>query len=343
MRKTLIHCLPNYPPRYFSINHLLSSYTTVPPHSITWEYLAASVMQLLSILSKLWQFRDKQILCQSRCSILWTFLPFLSVSCLIYLSNSTFLYFFGQLDIHTRYTQPTSPSIYPKWQLTTCTWYNPLFYPTFIPTHIPSHELSPPITSTPTPLDQPIIPLAPPRQPTCLKHPPPWHADYHMSNHINHLTLMPRSASGRSVGNAFLYEPNHYSCKSNECFGNRFFITLKLKFEPLDQQNITSYFHQKQNKSFYHFWKHAYRNHLNFFRTSLLWINVEMIFVSVIALKFQNLCMKTTLCQTFYHIVLFPKKTQFEHLGGMIKLGGNPKTYNKIGFMILFLRKQNVG
>jgi hypothetical protein len=68
-----------------------------------------------------------------------------------------------------------------------------------------------------------------------------------------------------------------------------------------------------------------------------------MIYVSGIALKFQNLYMKTTPCQTFYHIVSYPKKTQFEHLRGMIKLGGNPKTHNKTGSMILFLRKQNVG
>jgi hypothetical protein len=68
-----------------------------------------------------------------------------------------------------------------------------------------------------------------------------------------------------------------------------------------------------------------------------------MISMSGIALKFQNLYMKTTPCQTFYHIFSYPKKTQFERLGGMIKLGGNPKMHNKTGYMILFLRKQNVG
>jgi len=88
---------------------------------------------------------------------------------------------------------------------------------------------------------------------------------------------------------------------------------------------------------FYHIWKHLHRNHLNFFRMSLLWINVKMISVSGIALKFQNFGMKTTPGQTFLYIAssLNPIWT----LEGMIKLGGNQKMHGKAGSMIPFLRK----
>jgi hypothetical protein len=69
-------------------------------------------------------------------------------------------------------------------------------------------------------------------------------------------------------------------------------------------------------------WKPLHRNHLNFFRKSLLWINVKMISVSGIALKFQNFCMKTTPGQTFLHIA---SSLNPNWIGGMIKLEGNKK------------------
>jgi len=71
----------------------------------------------------------------------------------------------------------------------------------------------------------------------------------------------------------------------------------------------------------------------------LLWIDVKMISVSGIALKFQNFCIKTTPCQTFLHVTSSPNPNWT--LGGMIKLGGNQKTRGRAGSMILFLRKMS--
>jgi len=80
-------------------------------------------------------------------------------------------------------------------------------------------------------------------------------------------------------------------------------------------------------------------NHLNFFRMSLVWIAIKIIYVSRIALKFQNFCMKTTPCQTFFHIASSPNSNWT--LGGMIKLGGQSKTPDRAGSMIHFLRKMS--
>jgi hypothetical protein len=43
--------------------------------------------------------------------------------------------------------------------------------------------------------------------------------------------------------------------------------------------------------------------------------------------------------KTFFHIALSPKKTRIEYLGSMIKLGGNPKTYDRAASMIPFSKK----
>jgi len=130
----------------------------------------------------------------------------------------------------------------------------------------------------------------------------------------------------------------------------RFSLTLKLKFKPFcDQPDVTScsshfrwntvlinpqieistflwptkchfifFIKKSKQKSFHHIWKPLHRNHLNFFRMSLLWIDVKMISVFGIALKFQKFCMKTTPCQTFLHIASSPNPNWI--FGGMIKL-----------------------
>ncbi|CAL9006827.1 unnamed protein product [Prunus brigantina] len=60
----------------------------------------------------------------------------------------------------------------------------------------PIPPLSPSVDPTLPHTDNPIPLIPPPRQSTRSKHPPAWYTDYHMSNHINHSTSAPRSASG---------------------------------------------------------------------------------------------------------------------------------------------------
>jgi hypothetical protein len=96
-------------------------------------------------------------------------------------------------------------------------------------------------------------------------------------------------------------------------------------------------FTKSKIKNFHHFWKPLHWNHLNFFRTSLLWIDVKMISVSGIALKFQKLCMKTTPCQTFLHIASSLNLNWT--LGGHDQAEGQSKTPGRAGSMIPSLRK----
>jgi hypothetical protein len=95
-------------------------------------------------------------------------------------------------------------------------------------------------------------------------------------------------------------------------------------------------FHQKQIKSFHHFWKPLLMNQLNFFRMSMLWIEIKIIFVFEIALKFQKFCMKTTLCQTFLHIASSPNPNWT--LGGHDQVARQSKTHCRVGSMIPFLK-----
>ncbi|BBH07384.1 wall-associated kinase 2, partial [Prunus dulcis] len=62
----------------------------------------------------------------------------------------------------------------------------------------PIPPLSPSVDPTPPHTDNPIPLIPPPRQSTHSKHPPAWHTDYHMSNHVNHSTSAPRFASGHT-------------------------------------------------------------------------------------------------------------------------------------------------
>jgi len=56
----------------------------------------------------------------------------------------------------------------------------------------------------------------------------------------------------------------------------------------LTNQMSLHIFIKSKTKIFHHIWKPLHRNHLNFFKISLLWINVKIIFVSGITLKFQK-------------------------------------------------------
>jgi len=104
-----------------------------------------------------------------------------------------------------------------------------------------------------------------------------------------------------------------------------------------NQTSLHIFAKSKTKKSFHHFWKPLHRNHLNFFRMSLLWIDVKMISVSGIALKFKKFCMKTTPCQTFLYIA--SSLNSIWILEGMIKIGGNQKMHGRAGSMIPFLKK----
>ena len=88
-----------------------------------------------------------------------------------------------------------------------------------------------------------------------------------------------------------------------------------------DQPNITSYFFKTKKKGFHHFWNLSIGITWIFFRMSLFWIDVKMISVSGIILKFQEFCMKTTLCQTYLHITLSSNLIWI--LASMIKRRGN--------------------
>ena len=70
---------------------------------------------------------------------------------------------------------------------------------------------------------------------------------------------------------------------------------------------------------------------------SLLWIDVKMISVSRIAMKFQKFCMKTTPCQTFLHIASSPNPNWI--LGGHDQARGQSKALARADSMIPFLKK----
>jgi hypothetical protein len=162
---------------------------------------------------------------------------------------------------------------------------------------------------------------------------------------------MTKSPSLHYVPNQALSDQKQAIWMGRQCFRIRtksLFIQIKwmlwrpvlcnpqINFEPFFCQPNVNFYHQKQNKKFSSLLKPLNRNQLNFFRMSLLLIDVKMISMSGIALKFQKFCMKTTPCQkpNLPSYSLIPKENPIWILGGMIKLGSNPKTHGRVSSVI---------
>ena len=111
------------------------------------------------------------------------------------------------------------------------------------------------------------------------------------------------------------------------------------------QQNITMHFHQKENKDYFI----TYEN-LSIWIT---WISSEWVcfkpmsnlFMCSFEILKKKPAWKRTPCKrpNLPSYSSIPKENSNWTLGGMIKLRGNPKTNDRAGSMISFLRKQNVG
>jgi hypothetical protein len=89
----------------------------------------------------------------------------------------------------------------------------------------------------------------------------------------------------------------HYSYKQNKCFEDWFSKTLKLKFEPFLINKTPLHISTKtqKKKSFNSYENISMEISWILFRTSLLEIDIKMVFMSGMALKFPNFLIKWSL------------------------------------------------